>query len=57
MNLLAISSVLSGMANIFGGIGSLKKKEYSKSIPYLIGIITFVVFLVKYFSSKNKATH
>lgn len=30
MNLLAISSVLSGMANIFGAIGSLKKKEYSK---------------------------
>lgn len=30
MNLLAISSVLSGMANIFGAIGSLKKKSIPK---------------------------
>lgn len=54
MNLLVVSQILGGFSSIFGAIGALRRKEWLKSVPYLIGIVTFVLFLLRIHNDKKQ---
>lgn len=46
MNYLTLASVFGGLSSIFGAIGTIRRKEWLKSLPYIAGILTFVLFLI-----------
>ncbi len=53
MNLITMAQVFGGISSILGAAGTLRRKEWLKALPYLVGVFTFILFLFRIHEEKE----
>lgn len=48
-----MAQVFGGISSVLGAAGTLRRKEWLKAIPYLVGVLTFILFLFRIHEEKE----